>query len=305
MLRVTAVAAEAQSQADAGIDGVVGRGSVVQFGRKDLRTVLDGAVEEHAFGVGLGGSRLLYAQGAVEVADLEDGVAGVGGVQHDGEDKQQRAGGGPQQALGPTIAPCDGNGEECRDEERDGKIVVGREDQRAGDADEEGSGRATGGDQEVEERRLRAALRTQSVGFGVAEETGEKAFGEEEENGDADGKADIGLRNRVAEAGQHHDEQTHDDAAAVERGKLEGEDEGKQVDGERKHPEQRDGGDVDGQVCRDGAQLHGGGHGKQKPKPFRSGLCWWQGCSSCDVVRCVVVCGSGESAGRADVQRTA
>ena len=149
--------------------------------------------------------------------------------------------------------------------------------QRAGDADEEGSGCSAGCDQEVEEGRLRSALRTQGVGFGVAEEAGEEALGEEEQDGDADGEADVGLGDRVTEAGQHEDEKTHDDAAAVEGGELEGEDEGEEIDGEWEHPEQRDGGDVDGEVRGDGAQLHGGGHGKEKPEPSCGRWCSWGG----------------------------
>ena len=51
----TRVAAEAQSEADAGVGGVVGRGEAGEVGGEDLSAVLDGAVEEHALGVGLGG----------------------------------------------------------------------------------------------------------------------------------------------------------------------------------------------------------------------------------------------------------
>ena len=122
----------------------------------------------------------------------------------------------------------------------------------------------------------------------MAEEAGEKALGKEEEDGDADGEADVGLRDGVAEAGQHDDEETDDDAAAVERWEFEREDEGEEVDGQREHPEQRDGGDVDGEVAGDGAQLHGGGHGKQEPEPFRGGWCLrsdWFPCASIVGVR--------------------
>ncbi len=66
----------------------------------------------------------------------------------------------------------------------------------------------------------------------MAEEAGEEALGEEEEDGDADGKADVGLRDGVAEAGQHDDEQTHDDASTVEGRRFEGEDEGEEIGGE-------------------------------------------------------------------------
>ena len=72
--------------------------------------------------------------------------------------------------------------------------------------------------EEIEESGLGGALRTQGVGLGVAEEAGEEAFDEEEEDGEADGEADVGLRDGVAEAGQHDDEQTDDDAATVEAG---------------------------------------------------------------------------------------
>src|SRR6202040_2935241 len=97
---------------------------------------------------------------------------------------------------------------------------VGGEEERACDADEEGSGCAARGDEEVEQRCFGRALRAKGVGFGVAEEAGEEALGEEEEDGGADGEADVGLRDGAAETGQHDDEKTHDDAATVEVGKL-------------------------------------------------------------------------------------
>ena len=128
-----------------------------------------------------------------------------------------------------------------------------------------------GGDEQVEEGGLGGAAGAQGVGFGVAEVSGEKGFGEEEEDGDTDGKADVGLGDGIAEAGQHDDQQARHDAAAIEAGKLEREDEGEEIDGEGQHPEQGDSGDVDGKVRGDGAQLHGCGHGKQEPEPSAAG----------------------------------
>jgi hypothetical protein len=230
-ITVAGAAAEAQGEADAGVDGVVGGGGAVQIRGEDLRAVLNGAVEEHPLRIGVRRGGLLHAEGAIEIANLEHGVAGVGGVKHDGEDKQEHAGSGPEQPLRPAVLPGDRNGERGGDEECDGEVVVGGKNQRAGDADEKGSRSSAGSDEEIEESGLRRALRAQGVGLGVAEEPGEEAFDEEEEDRDADGEADVGLRDRVAEAGQHHNQKTHDDTAAIERGKLEGDDEGEKVDG--------------------------------------------------------------------------
>ena len=72
-------------------------------------------------------------------------------VQHDREEQQQHASGRPEQALRPAVVPGDGDSERGGDEKRDGEIVVGREDQRADNADEEGSGRTAGSDQQIEE----------------------------------------------------------------------------------------------------------------------------------------------------------
>src|SRR5206468_1289309 len=82
------------------------------------------------------------------------------------------------------------------------------------------------GNQQVEQRCLRSTLRSQGVGFCVAEEAGEKALGKKEQDGDTDGEADVSLRDGIAETGQHEDEKSHDDATAVVIGELEGEDEG-------------------------------------------------------------------------------
>ncbi len=82
--------------------------------------MLDCAVEEHAGGSGLldGGEGLwlvggevllggviglLDAKRAVEVAGEKEGVAGVGDVEHDGEDEHAEAGDGPEGALGDCV----------------------------------------------------------------------------------------------------------------------------------------------------------------------------------------------------------
>ena len=47
---------------------------------------------------------------------------------------------------------------------------------------------------------------------------------------------------------------------------LEGEDDGDEIDAEGENPEQRDGGDVGGEIAGDGAELHGGAHGEEDPE---------------------------------------
>ena len=106
----------------------------------------------------------------------------------------------------------------------------------------------------------------QRVGLGVAEEAGDEDFDEKEEHADAHGQRYVDLGEHVAEAGEHDHEEARDDAARQEPGKLEGENERDEIDSERENPEQRDGGDVCGEITGDGAQLHGRAHGQQNPE---------------------------------------
>ncbi len=106
MLRGRDVAAVVEREADAGVVGVVGGGSAREAGGEELGAVLDGAVEEHALGSRRGGRcGLLHAEGAVEVADFEDGLACVGGVQHDGEEEEQSGCGGPEEHVAASRRP--------------------------------------------------------------------------------------------------------------------------------------------------------------------------------------------------------
>ena len=89
---------------------------------------------------------------------------------------------------------------------------------------------------------------------------------QEEDDADAHRQRHVDLREHVGEAGEHDDEEAGDDAARQEPGKLEGENERDEIDREGKNPEQRDRGDVCGEITGDGAQLHGRAHGQQHPK---------------------------------------
>src|SRR5579862_4942163 len=168
------VAAEAQSEADAGIDRVVGGWRAAKAVAEDLRSMLNRSVEQHPFWIGSGGDRLLYAEGSVEVANLEDGIAGVRLVQHDGEEKKEYGCCGPEQTLGPPITPGDRDRNSGGKEKRDGEVVICGEEEWAGDADEEGSACSASCDEQVEKSRLGAAVRPPSIGFRVAEEAGEE-----------------------------------------------------------------------------------------------------------------------------------
>ena len=180
--RSTAVA---NGEAYAGVASVVGGGDLHQVGGEELGSVLDGSVDQRAHGDALrGGDALLDAEGSVEVAGLEEGPAAESCVEEKEEPEEEDAAGGPEEALGPALGPGDDEGHECSEEEGDGEVVVGREDEGAGDADEEGSGGSAGCDEEVEEGGLGRVVGAEVVGLGMAEETGDEALGEEEEEAD-------------------------------------------------------------------------------------------------------------------------
>src|SRR6185312_16150722 len=88
---------------------------------------------------------------------------------------------------------------------------------------------------------------------------------EEGEGGD-DGQTHAFFGQHVSQAGEEDEQQADDDPAAVEAGDFEGDDEGNKVGGEGNDPEERDGGDVLGEIGSHGAELHGGDGGECEPE---------------------------------------
>ena len=202
----------------------------------------------------------------------------------EGEGEEEDAGGDPEDALRPAVAPCGCDSKQGSGEEGEGEVVVGAEEEREGDGNEEGSGGSSCGDEEVEEGGLGGALRTESIGFAMAEEAGDEALDEEEGEGEDDGECEVGLGESVAETGEHYDEDANDESAAIEGGAVEREDEGEEIGGEGKDPEQGNGGDVRGDVGGDGGRVawrrpSGGGTrasgGDAEQAGLHLGAGWW------------------------------
>ena len=120
------------------------------------------------------------------------------------------------------------------------------------DGGEKRTERTACGEQEIEERGFRGTPRTKGIRLAMTEEAGDEELNEKEENADAHGQRDVDLGKHVAEASKHDGEKTHDNAARQQARKLEGDDDGEQIDGKRKNPEERDGSDVGGEVAGDG-----------------------------------------------------
>ncbi len=112
-------------------------------------------------------------------------------------------------------------------------VIVRVEQQRAADADEDGSSRASGGNEQIEQRGLGGIRRPQRISFGMTEEAGEEELGEEESDADLNGQADVGLRQHVAERRQKDHEQTHDDPAPIQPRRVERDNECQQINGQR------------------------------------------------------------------------
>jgi len=107
------------------------------IGAELLGAVLDDAVHQRANDGGGVAQVLFHAQRGVEVADRDGGFACSGDVDHHQYGEEQGAGDRPEEALAPAAVPGDDEGEQRGDEDRDGQVVVKREQVGAGDADEE------------------------------------------------------------------------------------------------------------------------------------------------------------------------
>src|SRR4051794_28883181 len=86
------------------------------------------------------GVSLRDAKGAVEVTNLQERLLGVSAMQCECEGEEQHARGDPEHTLRPAVAPGGDDGEHGCCEEGKCEVVVGGEDEREGDSDEEGSG---------------------------------------------------------------------------------------------------------------------------------------------------------------------
>jgi len=262
-----ALAAILKREADAGVVGVVGGGGLAELGCEPLRAVNDVAVDQLADGLSLGGIvGFGDAESAVEIAFFEQRAALVDDVQHDDDGEHRSGGHGPDESFREAALGDNDEGESGGDEEGESDVVVRVKKKRTDDADEEGSGCASGGNEEIEEGGFGGISRAERVGFCMAEEAGEEELGEEEADGEQDGEPHVDFGEHVAETAEHDEEEARDEPAAVEARRFKGNDEGKQIDDEREHPEHGDGRDILGQVAGDGAKLHGGSGGEEKPE---------------------------------------
>ena len=208
-IRPWARTAVLEREPDAGITGVIrSRGLAQLVGAKDLRTVLDDAVHQGALGKSGVGQGLLHAQRAIEVAHRDGGLALVGDVDHAQQHHEHDRSHGPQHALAPARVPGDRQGEQRGDDHGDRQVVIEREQQRAGDADEERAKRAAGGKEQIEERGFRRARGAQGHRFAMAEEAGKKDLNQEDAERHPQRPGDFDVGKRVAQAGENDDQET-------------------------------------------------------------------------------------------------
>ena len=260
-------AAVAEGKADAGILGVIGGGRAAELvSSKYLGAVLDGAVGEDADG-GPGKAVLILrdAEGGVEVADGDGGVVLIADVEHDEYSKHGGAGRGPENALAPVGVPGSRGNHKRGEDKGGGQVVVEAGEERGDDADEERAESASRGEEEVEKGGLGGAGRAQRRSQRMQEEAGDEESDEEERDAEGDAPREADPGEHVGHAAEDEHEEAGEDAAMEKSRKPEGQDQGEQVDGEGQDPEERDGGDVGGEVYGDGAELHGGGHGQEDP----------------------------------------
>jgi hypothetical protein len=179
---------------------------------------------------------------------------------HKDQNDHCRARDTPQQALTPIARPIHRQSQQSCYQKGDGKVEIEMEQERSGDADKERAQRAPGRKEQIEKRRLGGTLRTQTCGRGMAEETSEKQFHEEEEKHKPQWPSAIGLGQRVRQSGKHHHHNPGDDAPRQPHAKFKGKNQRNEINGQGKDPEKRDGRDVGGEIAGHGAQLHRRAH---------------------------------------------
>ena len=187
----------------------------------------------------------------------------IAGADGEGQSGHQ---GQAEQAPRRTVSVEEVEGEQDGGRDAEGKLQKGGEEARRHEADEDAAGGAAAGHHEVEEG--------QSVGRGAgAREFAVAEHAADEERGAEDGDLPMQSAGRAFERDARTDggpggrHEPAEERGTVPAFGFEAEDEGEEIDGHGRHPEERHGGHLLAEIIGDGQPQGGGAGGEGDPAP--------------------------------------